>query len=131
MSRNNLFICSTVLKLLESFLKIVEAKTNFLPKSQDVESDVTSHRYDDVMMAGNGRIAEIVAGWIVQSGIEMTGSEFEPFLTECRFYFPLSCRSEIIFAHMSWQHFQTWSKNHSELKHLESALQCLKHLKSK
>jgi hypothetical protein len=89
-----------------------------------------SHRYDDVFMSGNGRISEIVANWIVESGVEIGSSGFDSFLTDCRFYFPLSCRSEIIYAHMAWQNFQTWSKNHSELKNLELAFVSLKHLKS-
>ena len=88
------------------------------------------HRYDDVFMSGNGRISEIIANWIIESGVEIGSSGFDSFLTDCRFYFPLSCRSEIICAHLAWQNFQTWSKNHSELKNLESAFVCLKHLKS-
>lgn len=111
-------------------MKIVEAKNNILPKKSDSVEN-SEHRYDDVFLAGNGRIAEIVASWVIESGIGMSDPEFESFLTECRFHFPLSCRCEIVGAHMSWQNFQTWSKNHSDLKHLEAAFECLQQLKSK
>ena len=125
-------ILSLVLQQIESYLKIVDAKENILTgstKNADGKTSETTHRYDEVFLAGNGRIAEIVSGWLVDSGIEISSPEFDSFLTECRFRFPLSCRDEIVAAHVSWQNFQTWSKDHSELKHLEMALVNLKQLK--
>jgi Rab3 GTPase-activating protein regulatory subunit C-terminus len=120
-----------VLHHIESYLKIVEAKKNVFEQNVVTDASETTHRYDDVFLSGNGRIAEIIASWIIDSGVAISSAEFDSFLTDCRFHFPLSCRDGIIAAHMSWQNFQTWSKNHSELKHLEMALECLTHLKCK
>jgi hypothetical protein len=114
------------LKNLQSYLKLVEAKNRCLPG--DVAS-ASAHRYDDIFLSGNGRVAEFVSGWILESGIGPTAPEFEDFLSECRMHFPLSCRREVVAAHLSWQNFQAWSKNHSDMKHLDAAIDYLKNLK--
>ena len=64
--------------------------------------------------SGNGRLSELFAEWIISN--EMTDTA--DFLGKCGEYFPLSASHECVTAHMAWEHFRLWGKDHNRLEGL-------------
>ena len=82
-----------------------------------------SHSLKTVFNAGNGRLSELFAEWIISNNL--TDEETTTFLTKCSEYFPLSASVECVTAHMAWEYFRIWGKDHNKLNELGRGVDCL------
>ena len=106
--------------LTEAFLCI---RNHLVASGKRLEEGRAHCSLKTVFNSGNGRLSELFSEWIIAN--DMTEDEIDAFLGKCREYFPLSASKESVTAHMAWEYFRLWGKDHNNLDQLAEGVGCL------
>ena len=103
---------------MEGFIHILRSYNDLSPNSSEGK-----YTLKQVFNSGNGRLSELFAEWIIRAEFkEETQAEF---LTKCSEYFPCSSKADVVVAHLAWEYFRIWSKDHTALESLGKGVTCL------
>ena len=128
----HLYEVANALPLIKSYLLVDNNFNEFLEK-RNTSKDKEAFSLETVFMAGNGKVPEILAIWMLDANLgpeDLSKVDMKDFLEACKDFFPNSVRDETILAHMAWESCHRWKQNRIKVNLLENGFHCLKKLQS-
>ena len=92
----------------------------------------SGHTLASVFEAGDGRVSELVARWLMSLGVDARGlagelgkleeGPVQELVTAAGQHFPESCSTGVLVVHLVWEQVQTWSRDRDQVSLLLPSL---------
>ena len=120
---------SRVITQIRNFLSVKRVYSSLLTEAGAGE-DLTVYSLSGVFQCGDGRLAELLARWLIKLGLTSRTlvQELETvedtslcraLLQPCWKYFPRSSDLSVLVLHLCWEHLQHWTRNRDRVTCLE------------